>query len=242
MKRSNPHYKVKRVRLTLVPDSGTSVLTATSKMPGPSFSLPAKRACPNAKGTICHGTISATGKRIGGCYAAKGCYRYRSVSKAQDTRFDWIRDCLKTAAGTEHFIHVMVRAIRAVDAPYFRGHDSGDFFSVAYVEAWIQICSQLPNVRFWFPTREWQVKSASPFQMLNPRMDALKRLAALPNVTVRPSALDVGDDAPIVPGLAAGSTVAGSGYQCPAYLQGGECGDCRTCWDSPETAVSYPLH
>jgi len=28
---------------------------------------------------------------------------------------------------------------------------------------------------------------------------------------------------------------------CPAYTQGGECRDCRTCWDSVPTII-YPLH
>ena len=32
------------------------------------------------------------------------------------------------------------------------------------------------------------------------------------------------------------------GYCCPAYDQGGNCGDCRACWDSNIDNVDYKLH
>src|SRR4030095_4598120 len=52
-------------RYATVPGTTVRLLTQTSKMPGPSWSLPAHKACPRANGTICDG-----------CYAAKGCYRF----------------------------------------------------------------------------------------------------------------------------------------------------------------------
>jgi Gene product 88 len=240
--RSNRAYVVSRVRKYLI--NGTAILTATSKMPGPSFSLPAKRSCPNSRGTVCDGVIDpATKKRIGGCYALKGCYRYTSTANAQDKRYKWVIRLLRTAEGRAHFVDRMIETIKGVGAPYFRGHDSGDFFNIEYILAWVEICRRLPTIKFWFPTREWQLKSsADPFAMYNPRMDALQILAGLPNVTVRPSALDVGAPSPIVPGLAAGSTVNGGGFQCPAIHQNHECRDCRVCWNSPDVPVSYSLH
>jgi hypothetical protein len=79
--------------------------------------------------------------------------------------------------------------------------------------------------------------------VFDPLLNTLRNLAALPNVTLRPSALNFGDSAPVVSGLHAGSTADSSyGHQCPAPLQGGNCGDCRTCWDANETAVSYAKH
>jgi hypothetical protein len=77
-------------------------------------------------------------------------------------------------------------------------------------------------------------------------MAILRRMATLPNVTVRPSALDFGDYAPAVAGLHAG-TSAGQpdvfrAAACPAYSQGGHCGDCRTCWDDKDVPVNYPRH
>ncbi len=226
-------YSISRARKTKI--DGVSVLTCTSKMPGPSFSLPAGKACPNSHGSICDN-----------CYATKGCYQYATTRNAQTTRYAWVRECMKTPEGQKEFALTMVEAILLSGSKYFRGHDSGDFFNVAYVEAWTAVAKALPEVKFWFPTREYQVKAtASPFAIVgeNPRMEALKRLAALPNVTVRPSALEVGQDAPQVDGLHAGSAVGNAAaFQCPAYSQGGECGDCRTCWNRKDTPVSYPLH
>ena len=228
-------YSKHKARKTKVPESNTSVLTCTSKMPGPSFSLPAGRACVNAHGEVCDN-----------CYAKGGCYQYANVAAAQELRFQWTIECMRTEAGRALWAETMILAIETTGVKYFRGHDSGDFFNVAYVESWIAVAAALPHVRFWFPTREYQVKpSLNPFVVLgeNPRLAVIRRLAALPNVTVRPSALSIGHDAPVVDGLASGSAVASdNAYQCPAYKQEGFCGDCRHCWDNPTVAVSYPLH
>jgi hypothetical protein len=118
-------------------------------------------------------------------------------------------------------------------------------FNVAYADCWHAVCAALPGVRFWIPTRSWQQpKSALP--VFDPLLNTLRKLATLPNVTVRPSALDFGDSAPVIAGLHAGSTAAVTdgrlATQCPAPQQGGNCGDCRTCWDAKDTAVSYSRH
>jgi hypothetical protein len=114
-------------------------------------------------------------------------------------------------------------------------------FNAAYAQCWLQVCQQLPRVKFWIPTRAWQQPSG-PLPVLDPLMGVLRQLAQLPNVTVRPSALNFGDSAPGVAGLQAGSTADGPGAQCPSASQGGKCRECRVCWDSPAVAVSYRKH
>jgi hypothetical protein len=136
----------------------------------------------------------------------------------------------------------MVAGIRQSGCSYFRVHDSGDMFNVAYAECWYAVCVALPAVRFWIPTRSWQ-QPLGPLPVFDPLLNTLRKLATLPNVTVRPSALSFGDSAPVVAGLHAGSTADCSRvHQCPAPLQGGNCGDCRACWDAKDTAVSYSKH
>jgi Gene product 88 len=205
---------------------------ATSKMPGPSWSLPAHRACPRANGTICDS-----------CYAERGCYQYRSTVNAQDVRFNWTRECMRTPEGRETWISTMVDAISGQE--YFRVHNSGDMYSPAYAECWYQICQRLPDTRFWIPTRAWQQPSG-PLSLFDPLLHVLRKLALLPNVSVRPSALSFGDHAPSVPGLHAGTTASQPDVfraaQCPAPLQDGHCGDCRTCWDVKDLPVSYSKH
>src|ERR1017187_9431427 len=214
-----------------VPNTAVRLLTQTSKMPGPSWSLPAHRACPRANGTICDS-----------CYAAKGCYQYPSTRNAQNVRFRWTVESMRTPAGRSQWVEHITSAIRGTGCCYFRVHDSGDMFNVVYAQAWLEVCRMLPEVRFWIPTRTWQApKSILP--VFDPLLNVLGQLAQLPNVTVRPSALNFGDHAPQVAGLHAGSTAdmpdVFRAWQCPAYAQGGRCGDCRTCWDSKEIPVSY---
>lgn len=82
--------------------------------------------------------------------------------------------------------------------------------------------------------------------MFDPLLNTLRKLAQLPNVTVRPSALNFGDHAPQVAGLHAGSTAGMSdvfrAWQCPAPAQGGQCGECRVCWEVKDMPVSYCKH
>lgn len=204
-----------------------SLLTNTSKMPCPSWGLPAGRACPGMKtgpGTIC-----------GQCYAAKGNYGVPMVRHAQQQRFTWTLALMKSPAGQDAFVAYMSRAIEAIGSPYFRVHDSGDLFSPAYARCWSRIARQLSHIRFWFPTRSYRIPNLLP---------AIQDLAALPNVTIRPSALMLDAAPPVIDGLAAGSgaTYSKDDATCPAYRQNGECRDCRHCWDNASVPVLYPLH
>jgi hypothetical protein len=203
------------------------LLSNTSKMPCPSWGLPAGKACPGAKfgeGTIC-----------GSCYASKGNYGVPTVVHAQSERFRWTLALMKSEAGQDAFVAYMTAAIQATGLPYFRVHDSGDLFSPAYTRCWQRIARNLSHVRFWFPTRSYRIGNLLP---------EIQGLAALPNVTVRPSALMLDAPAPVIDGLQAGSgaTYSKSDATCPAYRQNGECRDCRFCWDQPARPVLYPLH
>src|ERR1700693_4481563 len=177
------------IRSIKVPNTTVQLLTQTAKMPGPSWSLPAHKACPRANGTICDS-----------CYAAKGCYVYRSTRNAQAVRFAWTVASLRTADARQQWVAALVAAIRAVGCAYFRVHDSGDLFSAQYASCWHEVCRQLPDVRFWVPTPSGH-HPAGPLPVFDPLLGVLRKLAVLPNVTVRPSALNFGDNAPTVDGL-----------------------------------------
>ena len=94
-------------------------------------------------------------------------------------------------------------------AGFFRLHDSGDFnvgaspsIWLAYIAGWAKVARALPSVVFWAPTRTW---------VLPPLKKALVEAARItPNFVVRPSGLHVGDPAPVIEGLAVGTTVAES--------------------------------
>lgn len=72
------------------------------------------------------------------------------------------------------------------EARLVRGHVSGDFDSVEYVEAWVRLAESRPEVLFWFYTRSYRVPELK---------EALEALRALPNVQVWAS-MDPETDAP----------------------------------------------
>lgn len=219
------------------------LLSYTSDMACPSFDLPAGRgaACPmirdDDKSYVCHG-----------CYAQLNRYNMPNVLDAQWIRFMWTKACLATQDGRLEWIAKMVKAIRQESTNgYFRGHSSGDFFHPDYVDMWHQVCSVLPNIRFWFPTRSYPHSGPMSAKWEN----ALRRLAALPNVIVRPSALRYDEPAPTVPWLGDGSTVVSAVAEatrlgvvvCPKTIHHGSCetNGCRECWE-PGHAVAYLVH
>ena len=68
---------------------------------------------------------------------------------------------------------------------YFRIHDSGDFFSHDYWEAWRIAMVELPDVRFWAPNRTWAHSSPTVSPSEIPE-----------NLAMRPSALHFNDPPP----------------------------------------------
>jgi hypothetical protein len=186
------------------------------------------------------------------CYAGKGNYgRLDSVQIYQIARKAWVDITMRE--GT--FVPQMVGAMRDLlgneslmgsnlaSSGHFRIHDSGDWFSIEYMNAWFQICAAMHDVKFWAPSRMWV------FPEFRQAMIAGKPA----NLTLRPSALVYGSLAPMVRGLSAGSTSSRESlmnnvachWDCPAYLtREGSCASarCRTCWDRPEVPVNYKVH
>ena len=59
------------------------------------------------------------------------------------------------------------------EATLVRGHVSGDFDSIGYVEEWIALALSRSDVKFWFYTRSWRVPNMLP---------TLEKLRQLENV------------------------------------------------------------
>ena len=210
-----------------------NLLSSPSKMPCNSFNIPAWKYCPAAK--IIMNLAKKAKKALdnvicSSCYALKGFYQMPNVAQSLQGRANFITDSIKKDNG-DSFVKEMVRQIRAkyynkkgekkilknCDTDLFRGHDSGDLFSAKYINCWIRICEALPDIRFWFPTREY---------IRADQMPHLKKFAALKNVCLKPSALNVDEVAPEIEGLDAGTSVYTSEekaledghYICPATI------------------------
>jgi hypothetical protein len=197
-------------------------LSAPSKMPCHSYSIPARRCKVGKKMRKVKGSICSI------CYALKGRYSFSNVSNALERRFQkisgkkWVKDMIAVISRVEQ-------------SGFFRWHDSGDIQSVAHLKRIVAICHGTPNVRHWLPTREYG--TVRKF---------LESGAKIPsNLTIRFSALMVDGPAPESLARRLGVQVSGASeaaYSCPASSQGNVCGECRKCWSKEEFNISYKVH
>ena len=75
------------------------------------------------------------------CYAKKGAYIWSNVKPAFEKRYQLTR--------TDQFVDAMNAEIAKKKPDYVRVHDSGDYYSPAYLKKWIQIAINNPSVRFF---------------------------------------------------------------------------------------------
>ena len=110
-----------------------------NKMRVMNFSLPAyktitgKTVCPFAKDCVKY------------CYAQKGNYKYPSVIKGLNNRYELSK--------TADFVPKMNATIILERPTHVRIHDSGDFYSIAYLKKWVQIANDNKGVIFYAYTK-----------------------------------------------------------------------------------------
>ena len=75
------------------------------------------------------------------CYAKKGAYIWSNVQPAFEKRYQLSK--------TDNFIDAMNNEIKRKKPDYVRVHDSGDYYSKAYLQKWIQIAIHNPDVKFY---------------------------------------------------------------------------------------------
>jgi len=115
-----------------------SKLKKTSKKLGVrvfNFGIPAyksasgKLTCPMADGCVKF------------CYAKKGAYIWSNVQPAFEKRYELSK--------TDKFVDAMYDEIVKKKPDYVRVHDSGDYYSKAYLQKWIDIALLFPEVKFY---------------------------------------------------------------------------------------------
>ena len=209
-------------------------LTATSKMPCKSLSLPTESCITGSKMAEMPGSICSS------CYANKGFYSMyaNTIKPAQFSRLDAIWQALESQENAELWVSGMVSLIGSDS--YFRWHDSGDLQSLEHLELIVHVCEATPGCKHWLPTREYGIIK-----------DYISKHGKLPaNLIVRLSAMY--PDKPVkipsslvsIQGITAsnvhtsGATIHGE--RCTAPDNNGSCGECRACWSG--SIVSYEMH
>ena len=75
------------------------------------------------------------------CYAKKGAYIWSNVQPAFEKRYQLSK--------TDKFIQAMSDEIVKKKPDYIRVHDSGDYYSKAYLNKWLEIAAIHTDVRFY---------------------------------------------------------------------------------------------
>ena len=116
----------------------TGGLSAPSKMPGPSYNLPAPMCITGRK------LVDVIGSVCEGCYALKGRYNFRNVRLALARRLESLTH--------PQWVFAMTVLIKGEEV--FRWHDSGDLQSVQHLKNIFEVCKATPETSHWLPTRE----------------------------------------------------------------------------------------
>ena len=93
------------------------------------FAIPAVKTCPQAG--ICKTY----------CYAQQGRYIFQQVRKGLERKYKLTLN--------PSFVEKMTQEIKSKQATHVRIHSSGDFYSVEYLQKWIQIAKNCPKVTFY---------------------------------------------------------------------------------------------
>ena len=75
------------------------------------------------------------------CYAKKGAYIWSNVQPAFEKRYQLSK--------TDDFVNKMNQEIIKKKPDYVRVHDSGDYYSNAYLRKWLAVAIHNPSVRFY---------------------------------------------------------------------------------------------
>ena len=198
-------------------------MSKTSKMPCHSFSLPASECKTGSvlaeiKGSVCHG-----------CYARKGMYSFPNVKAPRAANLAGVQ----TINFTE-WVDTMTNLIKTKEkSGFFRWHDSGDLQSEEHLDAIVRVARNLPNIKFWLPTKEKAM---------------LRRYKGIipDNLVIRLSSAMI-DQEPnkswnLTSTVHSASVGHKFGAECQAYTRDGKCGTCRACWDATVSNISYPKH
>ena len=115
---------------------------------------------------------------------------------------------------------------------FHRWFASGDIQSYEPLMKIFEVCKLTPHINYWLATREYKI------------INRIKEEDIPENLVLRVSGIKIDGQPPKFWKWT--STVHKNkkpiGHECPAYKQGGECKDCRACWNHKVKQVSYKEH
>jgi hypothetical protein len=128
------------------------------------FSLPAGKTCPGAMYCKSFAVVDDNGKRkiVDGphtefrCFAASSEVQYDGTFYNRAFNLEAILDALKGGYAAD-LIHNSIQEKRTKNTKKVRIHESGDFFSGAYLDAWIEVAQRNPDLQFYCYSKSLQL-------------------------------------------------------------------------------------
>lgn len=106
-------------------------------------------------------TCSALARRtcaLDGCYAIKNALRAGYNAEKNSVLKAWADNTAAALYHLDRLEEFLNRYFDGINAPrFFRIHVSGDFFSVAYAEAWRRVIINHPHTNFLFFTKQFDI-------------------------------------------------------------------------------------
>jgi len=147
-----------------------SFSSGNAKLDWPYLSLPAGYTCPFA--TACKNIAAKAGHRFKDgsslkptsdktthmCYAARQQAQYPLANKKAFSNLSLIVTAQKFG-GVDGIAKLIIDSIKFANLDktrIFRIHEGGDFFSDAYMKAWIQVAKKMPQINFYTHTTSLQ--------------------------------------------------------------------------------------
>ena len=252
---TNVNVEFKSMAAAVRSSGGRKISTGNSKMPGTTFATDPWQCGVGSKMRDVLGSICSS------CYAIKLTKIRPSVALGYERNEAELRKVsLWTSAQRAEWVRAMAHQILEHSAKLgtkeHRWFDAGDLASADMLELLVEVARATPNIKHWIPTRELKhvrnwLKGSLANSTNSVRQGVTLNDALPPNMVVRISSTQV-DDKPRTGTSRTESVVCNTstvhkhsepvGFVCGAYTRGGQCGDCRACWDRDVANVSYPLH
>ena len=120
------------------------------------FNLPAGSTCPGALQCFSMAVADANGKRSirdgehtqFRCFAASSEVQYDNVYLNRQANFKAVVDALRSG-NCANLLHTELQKARKKNTKLVRIHESGDFFSAAYLQAWLMVALHNPDLKFY---------------------------------------------------------------------------------------------
>lgn len=195
----------------------------------------------NIPATECNvGSILANvkGSTCENCYALGGNYLRYNHNKPGSKLYERLEHVLHNPLWRYAMVYLILNESRL---DYFRWHDAGDIQNEKHLADIIWICEQLPDIKFWLPSREHSViqkylESGHEIPAnLNIRMSAYMNDARPPKFRISgfTTSTVIKDKKPNY-----------KTWICPATIKNNpkNCGPCSACWNKNIPNVSYNYH